>query len=131
MAERRRIEAALETQKALVEAANRTKDNFLAMLSHELRTPLSPVLLAVENLQNEWPKRPEIAPALEMIRRNIGVEQHLIDDLLDVTRISKGKLTLNLTSVNAHEQRDSANYQQQPADYPAHQITTNYASTSN
>ena len=92
MAERRRIEAALETQKALVEAANRTKDNFLAMLSHELRTPLSPVLLAVENLQNEWPKRPEIAPALEMIRRNIRVEQHLIDDLLDVTRISKGKL---------------------------------------
>ena len=104
MAERRRIEAALEAQKALVEAANRTKDNFLAMLSHELRTPLSPVLLAVENLQNERPKRPEIAPALEMIRRNIGVEQHLIDDLLDVTRISKGKLTLNLTSVNAHGQ---------------------------
>jgi signal transduction histidine kinase/ActR/RegA family two-component response regulator len=105
MAERRRIEAALETQKALVEAANRTKDNFLAMLSHELRTPLSPVLLAVENLQNEWwPKRPEIASALEMIRRNIRVEQHLIDDLLDVTRISKGKLALNLTSVNVHRQ---------------------------
>jgi signal transduction histidine kinase len=41
------------------------------MLSHELRTPLSPVLLAVENLQNEWPKRPEVASALEMIRRNI------------------------------------------------------------
>ena len=63
MAERRRIEAALETQKALVEAANRTKDNFLAMLSHELRTPLSPVLLAVENLQNEWPKRPDEWPS--------------------------------------------------------------------
>jgi signal transduction histidine kinase/CheY-like chemotaxis protein len=104
MAERRRIEAALETQTALVEAANRTKDNFLAMLSHELRTPLSPVLLAVENLQNERPKRPEIASALEMIRRNIRVEQHLIDDLLDVTRISKGKLALNLTSVNVHAQ---------------------------
>jgi signal transduction histidine kinase/CheY-like chemotaxis protein len=104
MAERRRIEAALETQKALVEAVNRTKDNFLAMLSHELRTPLSPVLLAVENLQNEWPKRPELTSALEMIRRNIRVEQHLIDDLLDVTRISKGKLALNLTSVNVHRQ---------------------------
>src|SRR4030095_8310490 len=80
------------------------KDNFLAMLSHELRTPLSPVVLAVENLQNEWPKRPEVASALEMIRRNIRVEQHLIDDLLDVTRISKGKLALNLTSVNVHTQ---------------------------
>jgi two-component system, chemotaxis family, CheB/CheR fusion protein len=104
IAERRRAEAALEAQKALVEAANRTKDNFLAMLSHELRTPLSPVLLAVENLQNEGPKRPEVASALEIIRRNIRVERHLIDDLLDVTRISKGKLVLNLTSVNAHAQ---------------------------
>jgi two-component system, chemotaxis family, CheB/CheR fusion protein len=104
IAERRRAEAALEAQKALVEAANRTKDNFLAMLSHELRTPLSPVLLAVENLQNEGPKRPEIASALEIIRRNIRVERHLIDDLLDVTRISKGKLALNLTSVSAHGQ---------------------------
>src|SRR4029453_15866656 len=104
IAERRRAEAALEAQKALVEAANRTKDNFLAMLSHELRTPLSPVLLAVENLQNEGPKRPEVASALEIIRRNIRVERHLIDDLLDVTRISKGKLVLNLTSVNAHVQ---------------------------
>ena len=74
------------------------------MLSHELRTPLSPVLLAVENLQNEGPKRPEVASALEIIRRNIRVERHLIDDLLDVTRISKGKLVLNLTSVNAHGQ---------------------------
>jgi signal transduction histidine kinase len=44
MTERRRIEAELEQQKAVVESANRTKDNFLAMLSHELRTPLTPVV---------------------------------------------------------------------------------------
>jgi two-component system, chemotaxis family, CheB/CheR fusion protein len=104
MAEHRSVQAALEAQKALVEGANRTKDNFLAMLSHELRTPLSPVLLAVENLQNKRPQTAEAASALEMIRRNIRVEQHLIDDLLDVTRISKGKLALNLTSVNVHGQ---------------------------
>jgi len=104
IAERRRAEAALEAQKALVEAANRTKDNFLAMLSHELRTPLFPVFLAVENLQKQWLKNDEAAAALEIIRRNIRVERHLIDDLLDVTRISKGKLVLNLTSVNAHGQ---------------------------
>jgi nitrogen-specific signal transduction histidine kinase len=102
MAERRRIEAALEAQTALVEAANRTKDNFLAMLSHELRTPLSPVLLAVESLQKDWPENAEAT--LEIIRRNICVEQHLIDDLLDVTRISRGKLELNLTSVDVHRQ---------------------------
>jgi len=102
MAERRRIEAALEAQTALVEAANRTKDNFLAMLSHELRTPLSPVLLAVEALQKEWPDNAEAT--LDIIRRNICVEQHLIDDLLDVTRISKGKLELSLISVDVHRQ---------------------------
>lgn len=104
MAEHRRVQAALEGQKALVEAANQTKDNFLAMLSHELRTPLSPVLLAVENLQNKRPQTADAAATLEIIRRNIRVEQHLIDDLLDVTRISKGKLVLNLTSVNVHGQ---------------------------
>jgi len=104
MAKRRRAEAALEEQKSLVEAANRTKDNFLAMLSHELRTPLSPVLLAVENLQKQWRKNDEAAAALEIIRRNIRVERHLIEDLLDVTRISKGKLALNLTTVSAHGQ---------------------------
>ena len=51
-AERRGAEAAIEQQKATVEAANRTKDNFLAMLSHELRTPLTPVLAALERLES-------------------------------------------------------------------------------
>ena len=53
MAERRRIEEELQEQKTTVEAANRTKDNFLAMLSHELRTPLTPVLSALELLETE------------------------------------------------------------------------------
>src|SRR5438034_9092636 len=104
MAERRRIEAALEAQKALVETANETKANFLAMLSHELRTPLSPVLLAVESLQNEWPQSLQTDSTLQIIRRNVAVEKRLIDDLLDVTRITKGKLELKLTSVDAHAQ---------------------------
>jgi len=52
------------------------------MLSHELRTPLFPVFLAVENLQKQWLKNDEAAAALEIIRRNIRVERHLIDDLL-------------------------------------------------
>src|SRR5205085_10323321 len=53
MSERRRAETALEQQRATVEAANRTKDNFLAMLSHELRTPLTPVLAALDALKTE------------------------------------------------------------------------------
>ncbi|PYI88396.1 MAG: hypothetical protein DMF03_10775 [Verrucomicrobia bacterium] len=102
MAERRRAEATLERQKSLVESANRTKDNFLAMLSHELRTPLTPVVLALETLQKQWQQNEEAGSTLEMIRRNIDVESHLIDDLLDVTRISKGKLELSLVTLDAH-----------------------------
>jgi signal transduction histidine kinase len=102
MAERRRAEATLERQKSLVESANRTKDKFLAMLSHELRTPLTPVVLALETLQKQWQQNEEARSTLEMIRRNIDVESHLIDDLLDVTRISKGKLELSLVALDAH-----------------------------
>ena len=104
MAERRRAQADLERQKALVEAANQTKNNFLAMLSHELRTPLTPVLLGVETLQKHWPQSAEVDSALEIIRRNINVESRLIDDLLDLTRISKGKLDLRLRSLDVHEE---------------------------
>lgn len=103
MAERRRAEAALEKQKAVVEAANRTKDNFLAMLSHELRTPLTPVVAALETLQSELSQNEESKSVLAMIRRNIDVESRLIDDLLDLTRISKGKLELKFARVDAHE----------------------------
>src|SRR6478672_10071969 len=104
MAERREAEATLENQKSLVESANRTKDKFLAMLSHELRTPLTPVVLALETLQKQWPQNEEARATLEMIRRNIAVESHLIDDLLDLTRISKGKLELSLATLDAHVQ---------------------------
>ena len=104
MAERREAEATLENQKSLVESANRTKDKFLAMLSHELRTPLTPVVLALETLQKQWPQNEEARATLEMIRRNIAFESHLIDDLLDLTRISKGKLELSLATLDAHLQ---------------------------
>src|SRR5205823_8889149 len=53
MAERWRVEEELQQQKAVVEAANRTKDHFLAMLSHELRTPLTPVISSLESLEAE------------------------------------------------------------------------------
>ena len=103
MAERRRAEEALTKEKSLVESANRTKDNFLAMLSHELRTPLTPVVAALETLSTKWARNDEEKSVLEMIRRNVDVETRLIDDLLDVTRISKGKLDLKFATLDAHK----------------------------
>ena len=103
MAERRRAEAAIAQQKAAVEAANRTKDNFLAMLSHELRTPLTPVIAALDALQIELSQSTESKAALAMIRRNVEFESQLIDDLLDLTQIAKDKLQLKFDSTDAHQ----------------------------
>ena len=83
------------------ERANLAKDRFLAMLSHELRTPLTPVLTSL--LALEFEGLPEaVQPSLQMIRRNVELEARLIDDLLDLTRISKGKVQLSLEIVDAH-----------------------------
>ena len=103
MAERRRAEAAIEQQRATVEAANRTKDNFLAMLSHELRTPLTPVLAALDALRTQPQPAAELDTTLAMMRRNIELESQLIDDLLDLTRITKDKLQLQFEPVDAHQ----------------------------
>src|SRR5262249_36205584 len=102
MAERRRIEEELQQQKSIVEAANRTKDHFLAMLSHELRTPLTPVISALESLETEPTQTEDTKASLAMIRRNIELETQLIDDLLDVTRIARDKMQLRFAPVDAH-----------------------------
>jgi signal transduction histidine kinase len=103
MAERRRAEAAIEQQKSAVEAANRTKDHFLAMLSHELRTPLTPVMSALDSLQQDPTQSEETKTALTMIQRNVELESQLIADLLDLTRIAKNKLDLKFDPVDAHD----------------------------
>lgn len=101
MAEQRAAKSAIEQQRAAVEAANKTKDNFLAMLSHELRTPLTPVLAAIDGLDTAMAS-PESKAALAMIRRNVELESQLIDDLLDLTRIARHKLQLKFDTVDAH-----------------------------
>jgi signal transduction histidine kinase len=103
MAERRRAQKTLEQQKSTVEAANRTKDNFLAMLSHELRTPLTPVLAALDVLESEPVQSEDAKASLAMIRRNVELESQLIDDLLDLTRIARDKLQLRFDPVDTHE----------------------------
>jgi signal transduction histidine kinase/CheY-like chemotaxis protein len=84
-------------------AANAAKDQFLALLSHELRNPLSPVIAMVGELEASTPDSPDTRQALEVIRRNVELEARLIDDLLDVTRIAKGKLQLTLETVSIPE----------------------------
>ena len=103
MAERRRVVEELQQQKSIVEAANRTKDHFMAMLSHELRTPLTPVISALESLETEPTQTEEARASLAMIRRNIELETQLIDDLLDFTRIAKDKMQLRFVPVDAHQ----------------------------
>lgn len=93
----------MERAREQAEAAKKAKDHFLAVLSHELRTPLTPVLMAVAALSSE-PDLPAMAKdALEMIVRNVKLEAGFIDDLLDVTRIERGKLELCFDAVDLHE----------------------------
>ncbi|PYI75116.1 MAG: hypothetical protein DMF04_11145 [Verrucomicrobia bacterium] len=83
-------------------SANAAKDQFLALLSHELRNPLSPVIAMVAELETHVADSPEVRQALDVIRRNVELEARLIDDLLDITRIAKGKLKLSLEPVSIH-----------------------------
>ena len=92
----------LKNAQAAAEQASRAKDNFLAVLSHELRTPLTPVLLSAAALHQDERLPPEVRAQLGMMERNISLEARLIDDLLDLTRIEKGKLPLRLQLCDAH-----------------------------
>jgi two-component system CheB/CheR fusion protein len=101
--ERKAVEQALLEAKRAAEEANQAKDNFLATLSHELRTPLTPVLAAASILKDDASLPEQARHDLEMMRRNVELQARLIDDLLDLTRIARGKLELSLRTVNVHE----------------------------
>ncbi|HEX2972369.1 MAG TPA: MASE3 domain-containing protein [Tepidisphaeraceae bacterium] len=93
----------VQQAKAAAESANNAKDRFLAILSHELRNPLNPILMAVSALEREASLREQTRQDLAMVRRNAELEARLIDDLLDMTRVAKGKLELVLGEVSVHE----------------------------
>jgi PAS domain S-box-containing protein len=84
------------------ESANRSKDQFLASLSHELRTPLTPVLMLVSQLERDGRVDEDLRRDLAVIRKNIELEARLIDDLLDLTRIARGKVELSRQVTNVH-----------------------------
>ena len=100
--ERTRLLAAEQAARLEAESANQIKDRFLASLSHELRTPLTPVQLALFGLRREKRLSTAGREMLAMISRSVETEVHLIDDLLDVSRIVHGKLDLRLTPVAIH-----------------------------
>ncbi len=98
----REKEQVLQREQAAREAAekaNRIKDEFLAVLSHELRSPLNPILGWSKLLQSGRLSATQTADALKIIERNANLQAKLIDDLLDVSRILRGKLPLNIAPV--------------------------------
>jgi len=104
-AEQQRIRLVMEqAARAEAEAANRAKDEFLAVLSHELRTPLTAVLLNIATLEEEADLAECYRDMIRVVKRNIDLEARLIDDLLDLTRIARGKLELRREVVDMHEQ---------------------------
>ena len=80
----------------------RAKDRFLAMIAHELRTPLMPVLLAVEELEEEE-RFTEARPVFAMIRRNVEVQTRLIEELTDFALVGEHKVRLRLEAIDLHE----------------------------
>ena len=101
--EHKEVERKLKKAKDEAETANAAKDNFLATLSHELRTPLTPVLTTLTAWETDGELPEALHPTVQLLRRNVELEARLIDDLLDLTRIVKGKLQLNLEVVDVHQ----------------------------
>ncbi|HWA85723.1 MAG TPA: MHYT domain-containing protein [Opitutus sp.] len=101
-AERQLALESLEQKTAEAEAASQAKDVFLASLSHELRTPLNPALLIASDAAANPEFSAEARRAFATIERSIRVEARIIDDLLDLTRISRGLLQVESRTVDVH-----------------------------
>ncbi|MEP1079149.1 ATP-binding protein [Leptolyngbya sp. PL-A3] len=99
-AERKQLLAREQTAREEAETANRIKDEFLAVLSHELRSPLNPILGWSRLLQNSKLDEVRTKQALTTIERNAKLQAELIEDLLDVSRILQGKLSLTVSPIN-------------------------------
>jgi PAS domain S-box-containing protein len=103
--ERERLEeerARVQQEEERARAVSEAKDRFIAMLSHELRTPLTPALFASARLLELDGLSEDAQHLLAVIRRNIELEARLIDDLLDLTRVRSGKLSLATQPVDVH-----------------------------
>jgi len=100
--ELRRLEAQAQVAEALRQV-DRRKDEFLAMLSHELRNPLAPIVVALEVMRQSEPTDETIAWGRDLIARQTALLTRLVDDLLDVSRITLGKITLNCSTLDLRQ----------------------------
>jgi PAS domain S-box-containing protein len=98
--ERERLLIQEQAARTEAERANRVKDEFLAVLSHELRAPLTPILGWARLLQTDTLEADIKVQAIKAIERNAKLQSDLIEDLLDVSRILQGKLSLTTIPVN-------------------------------
>jgi PAS domain S-box-containing protein len=99
---RKMAEQELVQAKDQAVAASMAKDRFIAVVSHELRTPLNPILVAVSYLEDRTDLPADVRQEMVAIRRNIEHETHLVDDLLNLTKLSRGKIELHQEAMDAH-----------------------------
>ncbi len=107
-AERERLLKVAEVARAEAESANRMKDEFLATLSHELRTPLNAILGWASILRSAQADEDDLKEGLAAIERNSQMQAQLIEDLLDISRIISGKLTIDVQKVDLAEVIEAA-----------------------
>jgi PAS domain S-box-containing protein len=100
--DRKRLTEELRYRADELAQANAAKDRLLAVLSHDLRNPLTPVLISAGVMEADPKLPPEFLPDVQAIRQNVELEVRLIDDLLDITRVSHGKLELHTEVVDVH-----------------------------
>ncbi len=103
ISERKRAEAVLAAAKTVAEEANQAKDRLLATVSHELRTPLTPLLMRLSMLEEDSDVPASLQKSITMMRQSVEIEGRLIDGLLDLTRMTRGKLNLKPEVVDAYE----------------------------
>lgn len=92
ISEKQQLEQELKTRAAKLAAMNESKNKFMTMLAHELRAPIAPISYATELIKQNLPAEPAYANSLTIIQRKVGHLKRLVDDLLDVSRITLGKM---------------------------------------
>lgn len=102
ISERKAIEVEMMRAKEAAEAASKAKDQLLAVVSHELRTPLNPIMAITSYLQTRTDLPEELQEDLATIRRSVEQEVRIIEDLLSLTRLQRGKVILHQEAVDLH-----------------------------